>query len=222
MEREVVVQRDRVDAGVDAAAGQQRGQRRREAHAVRVLGDVEGFDAEPVAPEQHPTAVPLDDGEGEHPVQPVDEPVAPPVVGLEQHLGVGGGEEAVAVSGQFAPQILVVVDAAVPGDGQTQVGVDHRLRAGLGQVDDLQAAVAECDPALRPHARRIRATRGHRLGHGRHRGNIGRSAVESHLAGGSTHQFDPTGWRSIRRVGVNPCMGATKRLPAVRRFHRPA
>ena len=86
--REVVVQGDRIDAGVDAAAGQQRGQRRREPDAVRVLGDVERFDAEPVAPEQHPAAVPLDDREGEHPVQPVDEAVAPVVVGLQQHLGV--------------------------------------------------------------------------------------------------------------------------------------
>ena len=33
--RQVVVQRDGVDPGVDVAAGEQRGQRRREAHAVR-------------------------------------------------------------------------------------------------------------------------------------------------------------------------------------------
>ncbi len=77
MEGEVVVQRDGVDAGVDAAAGQQRGQRRGEADAGAILGDVQRFDAKPVTAEQHPAAVALDDREGEHALEVLDEPCRP-------------------------------------------------------------------------------------------------------------------------------------------------
>ncbi len=192
VEGQVVVQGDGVDPGVDAAAGEQRGQRRREADARRVLGEVQRLDAEPVAAEQHPAAVALDDREGEHALEAVDEAVAPVVVGLEQDLGVAVGEEAVAVADQVLPQFLVVVDAAVPGDGQAQLRIDHRLGARFGQVDDLQATMAERDPALRPHTRRVGTPGRHRLGHGRDRGDIRCLAVETHLAGGSAHPWDIT------------------------------
>jgi hypothetical protein len=84
---------------------------------MRVLGHVQRFDAQPVAAEQHPAAVPLDDREREHALEAVDEAVTPVVVGLGKHLGVAVREEAVAVAGQLTAQVLVVVDAAVPADG---------------------------------------------------------------------------------------------------------
>ena len=72
--RQVVVQRDRVDAGVDAAAGQQRRQRRGEAQPRRASSrQVQRLDAEPVAAEHHPAAVALGDREGEHAVEALDE-----------------------------------------------------------------------------------------------------------------------------------------------------
>ena len=154
-----------------------------------VLGEIQRFDAEAVAAEQHPPAVALDDREGEHALEVVDEPVAPVVVALEQHLGVAGGEEAVAVADQVLPQFLVVVDAAVPGDGQPELRIDHRLGARLGQIDDLQATMTERDPALRPHARPVRTPGRHRLGHGRDRGDIRFLTVETHLSGGSAHAW---------------------------------
>jgi hypothetical protein len=187
-----VVQRDGVDAGVDAAAGEQRGKRRCESNARGVLGDVQRLDAQPVAAQQYPPAVALDDRKGEHALEVIDEPVAPVVVALEQDLGVAGGEEAVAVADQVLPQFLVVVDAAVPGDRQPQLRVDHGLGARLGQVDDLQATVTERDSALRPHPGAVRTPRRHRLGHGRDSGDIGFSAVETHLSGGSAHPWDIT------------------------------
>ena len=70
------------------------------------LGQVQRLDAQPVAAEQHPAAVPLDDREREHAVQAVDESVAPVVVGLQQHLGVAVREEPVAVLAQFARSSL--------------------------------------------------------------------------------------------------------------------
>ncbi len=187
VEAQVVVQCDGVDPGVDVAAGEQGGQRRREANACGVLGEVQRLDAEPVAAEEDPAAVALDDREGEHPLQVVDEAVAPVVVGLEEHLGVAVGEEAVAVPGQLLPQFLVVVDAAVPGDGQAEVRIDHRLGARFGQVDDLQATVAESHSALRPHARRVRSPGRHRFGHGRDGSDIRGLTIETHFTGGSAH-----------------------------------
>ena len=148
VERHVVVQRDVVDPGVHATAGQQRRQRRREPDPVTVLGQIQRLDAEPVPAEQHPAAVALDDGEREHAFEVADEVVAPAVVGLEQNLAVAVREEPVAVALELASQFLVVVDAAVPGDGQAQIGVDHRLRAGFGQVDDFEATMTEGYPSL--------------------------------------------------------------------------
>ena len=57
-------------------------------------------------------------------------------------------EESIAVALELAPQFFVVVDAAVPGDGQAQIGVDHRLRACFGQVDDFEATMTEGYPTL--------------------------------------------------------------------------
>ena len=166
VERHVVVQRDVVDPGVHATAGQQRRQRRREPDPVTVLGQVQRLDAEPVATEQDPAAVAFDDGESEHAFEMADEVVAPAVVGLEQNLGVAVREEPIAVALELAPQFFVVVDAAVPDDCQAQVGVDHRLSTGFGQVNDFETTMTEGDPALRPDTRSIRPSWRH---HGSHR-----------------------------------------------------
>src|ERR1700722_4682358 len=181
-----------VEGGVDAPAGQQRRQRRREPDPVGVFGHVERLDAEPVATEQHPAAVAFDDGESEHAFEVADEVVAPAGVGLEQNLAVAVREEAVAVALKLGPQFLVVVDATVPDDGQTEVGIDHRLSAGFSQVNDFETTVTESDSTLRPNARSIRSSRRHHGGHRRDRRYIRRSTVESHLTGGSTHVNNPT------------------------------
>ena len=54
MEAHVVVQGDRVYAGVDPAAGEQRRQGGGEAQAALQLGVVQRLDAEPVARQYHP------------------------------------------------------------------------------------------------------------------------------------------------------------------------
>src|SRR3546814_5144349 len=78
--RHVVMESDRIDAGIDAAAGQERRQGRREAQAARAFGEVERLDAKPVARQHHAAAVPLQDREGEHAVEPLDAALAPGVV----------------------------------------------------------------------------------------------------------------------------------------------
>src|SRR3546814_7762694 len=94
---------DRIDAGIDAAAGQERRQGRREAQAARAFGEVERLDAKPVARQHHAAAVPLQDREGEHAVEPLDAALAPGVVGLEDPLRIAAGEEAVAGGLELRP-----------------------------------------------------------------------------------------------------------------------
>jgi hypothetical protein len=126
---EVVVQRDRVDGGVDLPGLHQRGQRRGEPQPARRLGQVQRLDAQPIAGEHHAAGVALGDDEREHAVQVRDDVGAPVVVALEDHLGVAGREEAVAVALELGAQLLVVVDAAVEDRGQAELVVDHRLAA---------------------------------------------------------------------------------------------
>ena len=183
-----MVQRDRVDRGVDVAAGQQRRQRGGEPQPVRGLRQVQRLDAEPVAGQDQPAAVLLQDGEREHPEEVVDAVHPPPVVGLGDDLGVGAGEEAVAVALQFLAQLLVVVDAAVEHRDQPQRRVHHRLGAGRGEVDDGQPPVRERDRAVVPQPVPVRAARLHHRRDARHRVDVGRAAVEPDLTAHSAHE----------------------------------
>nr|WP_254127036.1 hypothetical protein [Aquihabitans sp. G128] len=181
-----MVQRHRVDGRVDTAAGEDGRQGRGEAEPPAHVGQVQRLDPQAVAAEQQAPAVTLGDGEGEHAHQPFDEAVAPLPVGLEQHLGVAVGEEPVALVGQLAAQLRVVVDAAVEGHGQAELGVVHRLLAGGREVDDGQPAVAQRHLPLRPTAPGVGATGHHRVGHGRHRSHVGLVSGRE-LSGKATH-----------------------------------
>src|SRR3546814_10011625 len=96
-------------------------------------------------------------------------------------------EEASALGLQLPAQLAVVVDAAVEGDRQPHVGVDHRLRRGLGEVDDLQPAVPQGDLAVLPEARAVRASPPPRVGHRSDRRDVRRLLVRSDLSAESAH-----------------------------------
>ena len=187
MERHVVVQADPVDLGVDAAAGDEGGQGGGEAQLARRLGDVERLDAEAVTGQHDAAAVALEDGEGEHAVEALHAGRSPRVIRLQDHLGVGVREERIALGLQLLAQFRIVVDAAVEGDRQAEIGVHHRLFGARRQVDDRQAAMAEHHPAAPDDAFGVRAARRHRFGHackcggGRHR------PVEGQFAANATH-----------------------------------
>ncbi len=154
---QVVVQRHRVDARVDVAGGQQRGQGGGEPEPPRRLGEVERFDAEPVAGQDQPPPGPVDQPDREHADQVVDETFTPVRVRHQDHLGVAGGCEGVPGAPQLLAQLRVVVDAAVEDQRQAQVVADHRLPARVGQVDDGQPAVPEGHPAVGEQALVVRA-----------------------------------------------------------------
>jgi hypothetical protein len=73
VEGHVVRQRGSVAGRVDAAAGEQRGQRRGEADAVVAVVDVERLDAEPVAGEDQAAGAVLEECDREHAEEVVDE-----------------------------------------------------------------------------------------------------------------------------------------------------
>lgn len=148
MPGQVLVERHRVERGVHAAAREEGGQGRGEAEPVRVLGEVERLDPEPVTAQYHAAGVVLGHGEGEHADQVLDAFVPPLGVGLEEHFRVGVGEEAVAQAFEPSAQLTVVVEAPVEDGRDPQVGVGHRLGAALREVDDLQPAVAQGYGAL--------------------------------------------------------------------------
>jgi len=57
-----------------------------------------------------------------------------------------------ALRDEFRPKLAIVVDLAVQDDPEPAALVRHRLRAGVGEVDDAQPCVAKGDVGLRVHA----------------------------------------------------------------------
>src|SRR5690348_4631136 len=67
------------------------------------------------------------------------------LVRFEDHLGVRRRVESLPERRELAAQLLEVVDLAVERDHATGCAVDHRLRAGLAQVEDREPAVRKHD-----------------------------------------------------------------------------
>jgi hypothetical protein len=184
------MQGDRIELGAHASRGQQRRQRRGEPQRPRDLGEVQRLDAEPVAREDEASGVVLVEREREHPGEALDTAMAPLGMGPEYHLGIARRREAMARARELAPKLVVVVDAAVEDDRRSQLGVDHRLGARAGRIDDLQAPVSQRDASARPRARAVRAAVAHRRGDALDGVAVGRS-TRRELAGEAAHDPVP-------------------------------
>ena len=157
-------------------------------HAGR-FRQIERLDPQTVAPQHDPAAVALPDREGEHAVELLDEPRPPGVIGLQHHLGVAVGEELVALPFQFGAQFRVIVDAAVEYDGQAQGRIDHGLLGGIGQIDDLQPAVAERHPALSESSGAVGTAGSQHFRHSLDRTAAGGISIEPDFTADATHGF---------------------------------
>ena len=144
----VMMQRRRIDRGIDIARGQERRQRRREAKPAGRFRIIERLDAEPIARQDHASGLALPDREGKHAVEALDAARAPFRVSFQDDLGVALREKAVALRLKFAAQFAVIVDAAVEDDCQPQLRIDHRLLRCGREIDDAQSAVTEGDTVL--------------------------------------------------------------------------
>ena len=137
---------------------EQRGQLAREAESLAFLEVVERLFSKTVARSEEPPPCAVVDHEGPHPVQPLDETLAPLAVAVEQHLGVAvvGGELAPARL-QLRAEFGVVVDFAVEGHAELAVARPHGLRAAA-KVHDREPPMAEENARtfLRPMPVRIR------------------------------------------------------------------
>ena len=132
---------------------------------VRQLADIERLHAQPVAGEEQGVLIGIVEREGEHAVEP-GEAVRPPLPpGGEDDFGVALGLEMVALDLQLGANLAEIVDLAIIGDDQPAIGGQHRLRRGLGKIDDREAAMAEADARRGPHAAAVRSTMDERVGH---------------------------------------------------------
>jgi hypothetical protein len=182
-----MMQRHRINLGVDAARRQQRRQTGGEAQAAGHLAVVQGLDAQTVARQQQTAAVALPEGEGEHALQMAHAILAPGVIGLEDDFGVAVGEKVIATLTEFGAQLPVVVDGTVEDDAQPQRAVDHGLLGAVADVDDLEAAMAAGDGVVLHDALAIRPARAQALSHPCQALQIGADPIETYLTGNSAH-----------------------------------
>ncbi len=160
VEREERVQRVEADVAV-----LQRVELRGEAELAAVQPVGERLDPEAVAREHEPAPRRVPDGDREHAAQALPEPVAPLLVAVDEHLGVGARAERVARRLELAHQLAVVVDLAVLDDDDRAVLVRDRLVAAV-EVDDREPPCGDSDSLADVHALRVGAAV---IERGRHR-----------------------------------------------------
>src|SRR5690606_31101692 len=102
--------------------------------------------------------------------------------------------------GELVAQLPVVVQAAVERDRQAERRIAHRLLRMLGQVDDAQPAMRQCDVALLEGSGAIGPACAHRSAHahdgldvGRGKGSAGGFRSEPRFACESAHGSIPRG-----------------------------
>ncbi len=153
---EVVDHRRRVELGIELGQVPQGLGLRGKRHALTAGKVVERLLAESVPCQKQPPPGQIENRQGKHPPQMLDQPVAPLLVAVDQHLRVGVVRvEAVPQSDQFPPQQAVVVDFAVERHPDRARLVGHRLGGFRREVDDGQPAMSE---------EKVGPARGRRLG----------------------------------------------------------
>src|SRR5207245_4567309 len=93
----------------------------------------------------------IDDGEGEHAGQAVEDAISPSLVPPKEHFRVGVRAERHTLGRELAPDVEKVVDLAVVRYADGLRLVPHRLMAGDREVDDRQTRGSETDARLEHH-----------------------------------------------------------------------
>jgi hypothetical protein len=185
-----VLERHAVDPRSRHARREQRPDLRGGGEAAAVRPPVQRLDSEGIAG-QHETVVGgIPEREGEDAVEVVDAARAVLLVGVDDHLGVGVGAEAVAQRLQPLADAEVVVDLAVDHHGAALVLGPERLVAA-GRVDDREARVHQHGLAEPLDALAVGAAMPERRGH-RVAGTGWEGAVRVHQRGDPTHGAELT------------------------------
>jgi len=103
--------------------------------------------------------------EGEHAAEMRQAALAPFLIGVNEHFGVGMGAEAVAATFERGAQMREIVDFAVEDDAHRAVFVEHRLVAA-GEINNAQPAHAQHGAGFGQHTPVVRATMDHFREHG--------------------------------------------------------
>ncbi len=107
-----------------------------------MLAQEERPDAEPVAGQDQGLVDGIPERDRELAVEPCERIGSPLLPGVDDHLGVAPGPEAVSQRGQLLAELHVVVDLAVEDHPDPVVLAGEGLLP-RGQVDDRQAGVAQ-------------------------------------------------------------------------------
>src|SRR5262249_6492140 len=113
--------------------------------------------------------------------------VAPLLVAVDDHLGVGAGAEGVAERFEARAQLGEVVDLAVEHRDDLAVLARHRLVAAR-EGDDRKAAGPEGRLAVAVEALRVGAAHRHRGGEGRHFAGLDPAAADVDHAADAAHR----------------------------------
>ena len=199
MKGKEMMQRDRVDGRIHPAARQKRLRAGGKTQRPALFGPVERFDPEAVAREKEYLLIGVPNGEGEHPVQVSAAVGSPGVPCLEDDLAVALREEAITALFELATQRSVVVDGPVEDQGETQLGIHHRLVRTHRKIDDGQAPMPEPERSVAVAPAVVRTAPRQLAHHGLDGLQIGRGAVESQLTANTAHRTAPV--RSGSLVG---------------------
>src|SRR4051812_5723426 len=77
----------------------------------------------------------VEESDGEHSIDAVEDALAPLGVPFEDDLGVRARSKAPAEFFEFVPELEVIVDLAIEDDDGLSIRRPHRLRSPLGQID---------------------------------------------------------------------------------------
>lgn len=113
-----------------------------EVEATFVTSPEKGFFSEAVAGEKQSLPPRIPKGHGEHPIELLDDTLAPLLVSMDDDFRVGSGAKAVGAH-KLTAQALEVVDLAVQNHLDRAIFVWHRLTSSRGQINDREAAMRQ-------------------------------------------------------------------------------
>ena len=103
-------------------------------------GVIERFDAQAVPGQEELSLGPVPDGEGKHPLEPLDAALSFFLIEMEDRLGITTGAIAVSSGLQFPSDLGMVVDLAVEDNPDGPILVCHRLMS-TSYIHDRQSPV---------------------------------------------------------------------------------
>ncbi len=106
------------------------------------VGVIQGLDAEGITGEVAGSVLAIDETHGPHGVEFFEGVGVPFHAGEQGDFGIGAGSRC---RGEFFSQGSVVVEFAVVGDGETVLGIGHRLGGVGGGIDDSEAGMGQAD-----------------------------------------------------------------------------